>query len=154
MPSENSEFVDTIGFDSSGFRENPSIPTLVAEYGRVYVSSLTRDGCSGCAEQKPLFRELAAKLTTSHGSRVRFSNVHVRYSRELQKDSWESKRVFGHAAYPTYLIHVKSQVGPLEVYRAIYPSMEEVEKQVVDAIELADYYKSEAEKQYPSVPVT
>jgi len=138
--------VDVIDFGTK-MEVETGVAGLVADYGTVYVSSITRDGCSGCTEQKPLFRELAARLTEKHSERVRFTNVHVRYSRELQKDSWESKRVLGHAAYPTYMVHVKSQVGPLEVYRAVYPSMEELEKQAVDALELADYYKSEAGKE-------
>ncbi len=44
------------------------------------------------------------------------------------------------------MIHVRSRFGPLELYRAIYPSMSELEKQVGEALELADYYKTDAEK--------
>lgn len=35
-----------------------AMESLAKDYGIVYVTSITRDGCSGCAEQKPLFREL------------------------------------------------------------------------------------------------
>jgi hypothetical protein len=41
---------------------------------------------------------------------------------------------------------VRSHVGPLEVYRSVYPSMEELEKQVKENLELAEFYKTEAEK--------
>ena len=119
---------------------------LVKDYGIVYVTSITRDGCSGCAEQKPLFRELARKMSEKHIGRVHFTNVHVRYEQNDQEESWEAKRVFGHAAYPTYMVHVKSHQGPLEAYRAVYPAMEELEKQAADALELAEYYKTEAVK--------
>ena len=78
---------------------------------------------------------------------VHFSNIHIRYRADGQKESLEAKRIFGHAAYPTYMVHVKSHLGPLEVFRAIYPSMEELEKQAADALELAEYYKAEASKQ-------
>ena len=129
---------------------------LVKDYGVVYVTSITRDGCSGCAEQKPLFRELAARMSQKQKGQVRFSNVHIRYQADDRKESLEAKRTFGHAAYPTYMVHVKSHLGPLGVYRAIYPSMEELEKQAADALELAEYYKTEAknrgQKQRPSPP--
>ena len=122
------------------------IDSLVKNLGMVYVTSITRDGCSGCAEQKPLFHELAAKMSQKHHDRVRFTNVHIRYQLEDQRESWEAKRAFGHAAYPTYMIHVRSHMGPLEVYRSVYPAMQGLEKQATDALELAEYYEKEANK--------
>ena len=122
------------------------IDNLVKNLGIVYVTSITRDGCSGCAEQKPLFRELAAKMGQKHRDRVRFTNVHIRYEPDDQRESWEAKRAFGHAAYPTYMVHVSSHMGPLEVYRSVYPPMEELEKQTTDALELAEYYEIAASK--------
>lgn len=119
---------------------------LVNDFGIVYVTSLTRDGCSGCAEQKPLYQELARKMDEKHPGLVRFANVHIRYQPDDPKESWDAKRVFEHVAYPTYMVHVKSHLGPLEVYRAVYPSMEELEKQTREALELAEYYKTEASK--------
>jgi len=116
---------------------------LVKDFGIVYVTSITRDGCSGCETQKPLFKELAGRVTVEHSSSVYFRNIHVHSSEDDKQESWESKRVFHHAAYPTYMIHVRSHAGPLEVFRAIYPSMEELEKQVRETFELADLYKSE-----------
>lgn len=122
------------------------IEKLVKELGVVYVTSITRDGCSGCAEQKPLFRELADKATAKHQEKLVFSNIHVRYSPNDESESAESKKVLGHAAYPTYMIHVKSKWGPLEVYRAIYPSMDELERQVENTLDLAEFYKEDANK--------
>lgn len=49
-------------------------------------------------------------------------------------------------AYPAYMVHVKSHLGPLEAYRAVYPTMEELEKQAAEAMELAEYYGTEASK--------
>ncbi len=125
---------------------NSPVEDLVRDYGVIYITSITRDGCSGCAEQKSLFRELAGKMSEKHPGQVHFKNIHIRYRPDDQKESWEAKRVFGHAAYPTYMVHVKSHQGPLEVYRAVYPTMEELEKQTTDALELAEYYKTEASK--------
>ena len=117
---------------------------LAKEFGIVYVTAITRDGCSGCMEQKPLFRELAQKMKTDLGGRVHFANVHVQYTEDDRKESWDSKRIFRHAAYPTYLVHVRSKNGVLEVYRAIYPNMEELEKQARESLDLAKFYKDAA----------
>jgi hypothetical protein len=85
-------------------------------------------------------------IRLKHQGQIRFSNIHIRYKPDDQKESWEAKRVFGHAAYPTYMVHVKSHLGPLEIYRAVYPSMEDLERQTTEALELAEYYKTEASK--------
>ncbi len=119
---------------------------IVTTLGVVYVTSITRDGCSGCEEQKPLFRDLAARMTASHAGLVSFSNIHIRYAETDMSQSPEAKKVLRHAAYPTYAIHVRSKFGPLEVYRAIYPSMDELAKQVRESLDLAEYYKADAEK--------
>jgi len=124
--------------------EAGAVEALAKEFGVVYVTAITRDGCSGCMEQKPLFRELAQKMKSDLGERVHFASVHVRYAEDDRKESWESKRIFRHAAYPTYLVHVRSKNGVLEVYRAIYPSMEELEKQTRESLDLAKFYKDSA----------
>ena len=122
-----------------------ALAQLVGEFGVVYVTALTRQGCSGCETQKPLFKTLAEKMTGENTARVRFRSFHVNYQDGDKRESWNSKRIFGHAAYPTYMIHVKSHVGPLEIYRSVYPPMEELEKQIKESFELADFYKTEAE---------
>ncbi|MBO0887789.1 hypothetical protein J2P12_01670 [Candidatus Bathyarchaeota archaeon] len=119
---------------------------LVNDYGIVYVTSITRTGCSGCETQKPLFQALADRMIRENSGKVKFRRFHVNYAEQDKHDSWDSKRMFHHAAYPTYLVHVKSHVGPLEIYRAVYPSMEDLEKQVRDSLELAEFYKTEAAK--------
>jgi hypothetical protein len=118
---------------------------LVNEFGIVYVTALTRQGCSGCETQTPLYQTLAGKLTRENPMKVRLRSFHVNYRDGDKRESWNSKGIFGHAAYPTYMIHVKSHVGPLEIYRSVYPPMEELEKQIRESFELADFYKAEAE---------
>ncbi len=122
-----------------------ALAQLVSEFGIVYVTALTRQGCSGCETQKPLFKTLAEKMTGENTARVRFRSFHVNYQDGDKRESWTSKGIFGHAAYPTYMIHVKSHVGPLEIYRSVYPPMEDLEKQIKESFELADFYKTEAE---------
>ena len=134
--------VDVVEFQHLKDLSDTSVAEVLAkEFGIVYVTAITRDGCSGCMEQKPLFRELAHKMQSDLGGRVHFANVHVRYTEEDRAESWESKRIFRHAAYPTYLVHVRSKNGVLEVYRAIYPTMEELEKQTRESLDLAKFYK-------------
>jgi hypothetical protein len=123
--------------------DNGAVEALAKDMGIVYVTAITRDGCSGCIEQKPLFQELARKMTSDLAERVHFSNVHVRYADGDRTESWESKRVFRHAAYPTYLVHVRSKKGALEVFRAVYPTMEELEKQTRESLDLAKFYREE-----------
>ncbi len=126
-----------------GLSDNAAVEVLAKELGVVYVTAITRDGCSGCMEQKPLFRELAQKMSSDLPGKVHFSNIHVRSVGGDRTESWDSKRVFRHAAYPTYLVHVKSSHGVLEVYRAVYPTMEELEKQTRESLDLAKVYKDE-----------
>ena len=140
LVSPNVEAVEFRYLNSFG---NP-VEALVRDLGIVYVTAITRDGCSGCEEQKPLFRDLAGKMTSELSTKVHFADVHVRLVDGDKSESWESKKLFRHAAYPTYLVHVKSRTGPLEVFRAIYPSMNELEKQVRESLELAQFYKEEA----------
>lgn len=139
---KNVEVIEFQGLKNTS--DTGAIDALAKEFGIVYVTAITRDGCSGCMEQKPLFRELAKKMKLDLGERVHFANVHVRYAENDREESWDSKRVFRHAAYPTYLVHVKSKNGVLEVYRAIYPSMDELEKQARESLDLARFYKDAA----------
>ncbi len=122
-----------------------ALTELVTEFGIVYTTALTRENCSGCETQKPLFKTLAERMSRENHEKVRFRSVHVNYENSDKRESWKSKRIFAHAAYPTYMIHVMSQVGPLEIYRSIYPPMEELEEQIKESFELADFYKAEAE---------
>jgi len=121
-----------------------ALTELVTEFGVVYVTALTRQGCSGCETQKPLFKTLAERVSRENPEKVLFRSFHVNYRDGDKRESWNSKRIFGHAAYPTYTIHVRSQVGPLEIYRSVYPPMEELEKQIKESFELAEFYKTEA----------
>jgi hypothetical protein len=137
--------VELVEFQTlKGLSDNRALEALAKDLGIVYVTAITRDGCSGCMEQKPLFRELARKMTSDLAERVHFSNVHVRYVDNDMAESWESKRMFRHAAYPTYLVHVRSKKSVLEVFRAVYPTMEDLEKQTRESLDLAKFYKDEA----------
>jgi hypothetical protein len=48
------------------------------------------------------------------------------------------KSVLKFAAYPTYLIFLKTEFGPVEIYRGIEPPMEEIARNIDLAMELAN----------------
>ncbi len=133
-------------FDFKQLKAGGSSPMsdIVCDFGVVYVTAITRDSCSGCEEQKPLFRELARKVKKEHAGMSKFSDIHITYREEDGRESEGAKTALRHGSYPTYLVHVNSRFGPLEHYRAAYPSMEELEKHIVDAFELAEFYQKDA----------
>jgi thiol-disulfide isomerase/thioredoxin len=143
---ETKPLLNKIDFKEYDWAKNVPLSRLVKDYHVVYVTSITRDGCSGCEEQKPLFQKLAQKVEKEYPGKTSFSNIHIRYVEDDPGQSEEAKSLFGHGSYPTYMLHVKSRHGLLELYRAAYPSMEELEKQIVDAFDLADFYGKDAEK--------
>jgi hypothetical protein len=143
VPKEVLEVVEFTQLKSRTTAE--ALKELVQDFGIVYVTALTRQGCSGCETQKPLFKTLAERMSRENPAKVHFRSFHVNYESGDRQESWNSKRIFGHAAYPTYTIHVKSHVGPLEIYRSVYPPMEELEKQIKESFELAEFYKTEAQ---------
>ena len=71
------ELVDFQELEKGSARETMS--ELVNEYGVVYITSLTRQGCSGCETQKPLYEALAAGMTRELTGKVRFRRLHVNY---------------------------------------------------------------------------
>ena len=139
--------VTTFGIKDLDNIEGNPLSHIVREYGVVYVTSITRDGCSGCQEQKPLFKDLATRLWDEHRGKLSFNNIHIKYTDGDTRESAQAKRVLGHGSYPTYMIHIKSKYGPLEHYRAAYPRMEDLNQQAVNAIELAAFYKEQALKE-------
>src|SRR2546422_6790830 len=73
--------VEVIDFQRfKGLPDDGAVEALVKELGVVYVTALTRDRCSGCMEQKPLFRDLAERMNSDLGGLVHFAHVHVRYT--------------------------------------------------------------------------
>jgi len=116
---------------------DPFVP-FVQEEKTVYVYALTRDLCSGCEIQKPLYEKLAQTLTEKYGNRVRFARIHVPQTENFRDELKDFRRFLKFAAYPTYVILLKTELGILETYRGIEPPMDEVARHVELAIELAN----------------
>jgi thiol-disulfide isomerase/thioredoxin len=103
----------------------------------IYVYALTRDRCAGCEAQKPLFTDLADRMNEKYGDQVRFSNIHVSDGENFRSKLQDFRRLLKFAAYPTYLILMRTEVGTVEIYRGIEPPMDEIARSVGVAVELA-----------------
>jgi len=111
--------------------------------GVAYVVAVTREKCSGCKKQEPLFEKLSEKMKNKHGDRVEFVRVHARYSQESKEETMQSLDTFHTVAFPTYLICVRDHQGKnRETYRALEPPMSEIERNIKTAVELAVWFES------------
>ncbi|MCK5631830.1 hypothetical protein KAH85_04675 [Candidatus Bathyarchaeota archaeon] len=139
------EFAD---FEKAVKETGRPLNLLAPEVGKVYVVSVTRDGCSACKQQKPKLNDLASKLLKKHGDRIIFKRVHVVYSEGSDEESLRSKDVLGHYFYPTSSILVKTlDRDSVELYRNINPDMKELEKNIDVALEVASFMKGSSTRQ-------
>jgi thiol-disulfide isomerase/thioredoxin len=113
------------------------LASLVQREKTVYVYALTRDRCTGCEIQEPLFEKLANQIHEKYGDRVKFGSIHVSQDDQFREKLQDFRRVLRFAAYPTYLILLKTDVGIVETYRGIEPPMEEIARNIDLAFELA-----------------
>ncbi len=116
---------------------NDPMSSLVHGEKTVYVYALTRDRCSGCEIQKPLFAKLANQIHEKYGSQVEFGSIHVSEGEQFRNKLKDFRSVLKFAAYPTYLILLGTEVGVVETYRGIEPPMEEIARNIDTALELA-----------------
>lgn len=112
------------------------LSSLAQREKTVYVYALTRDRCTGCEIQKPLFEKLANQIHEKYDDRVEFGSIHVSEDDQF-REKLQDFRVLRFAAYPTYLIVLKTEVGIVETYRGIEPPMEEIARNIDLALELA-----------------
>jgi hypothetical protein len=127
------ELEKTISTKHRSFRD-----CLAPKVGKVYVVSITRDGCPVCVKQKPKIDKLAKTKLKTHNDRVIFSQIHVRYSVKRKEESLRSKDLLGHYFYPTNLILIRSRdKGTFEYYRAASPRISELARNIDHAVEVA-----------------
>ena len=127
-------------------RKSP-LDYLAPEIGRVYVIAIGRDGCSACAKQKPKLDSLATAVVGKHGDNVVFTRIHVKRLRGSEGESLRSKDIFGHYFYPTNLILLRTlDRGAIEHYRNAAPDINELEKNIEIALEIATMIKKETDK--------
>jgi len=120
------------------------IDFLAAELGKVYVVTVTRDGCPSCEKFKPRIDKVARVTAEKHGNKVVFVQVHIRYSPGKDQESLRSKSVFGHYFYPTSLILIRTgDRGAIEYYRNVSPAISELRKNIEAALQIATFLKKE-----------
>jgi thiol-disulfide isomerase/thioredoxin len=118
---------------------------LAPDIGRVYIISVTRDGCPACKKQKPKTEKLAKRIAQEYGNKVVFVRIHVKHSPKNNEESLRSKDLLGHYFYPTNIVLLKTRDrGAVEYYRNVSPRMSELERSIKAAVELADMLEKDA----------
>ena len=80
-----------------------------------------------------------------HGSDVVFSRIHVQYSREDYQESLRSMDVLDHYFYPTNVILIRTRDrGAIRYYSNVEPEMDELEKNIGLALEIAELIEKDA----------
>lgn len=119
---------------------------LVKKFGVAYVVAVTREKCSGCEKQKPLFEKLSEKMKSKHGNRVEFVRIHARFNPGKKEEAMQCLDAFSTVAFPTYIICVRNHLGKnREIYRALEPPMSEIERNIKTAVELAVWFEEKRE---------
>lgn len=118
---------------------NKPLDILVKEPEVVYVIMVTRDRCSSCQEQKPLFEKLSSKIQKKHAGRIEFCRVHSSYNSKSKEQARQCLNAFHTAGFPTYIIAVKDSEGNiLETYRSLDAPISEIERNIDVAFSLLD----------------
>jgi thiol-disulfide isomerase/thioredoxin len=123
-----------------------ALDCLASNVGKVYVVSITRDGCSACKRQKPKLTKLAIKMAGKYEDRVSCVQVHIRQPPGDIAESLRAKDILGHYFYPTNLILLRTRDrGAIEYYRNVSPEMDELEKNIESALETARMIEKETD---------
>jgi thiol-disulfide isomerase/thioredoxin len=119
---------------------------LVKKCGVVYVVMVTRDGCSSCQEQKPMFEKLPNRLKKKYADQTEFLIVHSSYSREREEEAKQCLDAFHTAGFPTYIIAVRDNEGKtLETYRSLDAPISEIERNIEIGITLLGLIRERSE---------
>lgn len=143
MPTEKIEFVELEKEISKTGKS--TIDCLAPKIGKVYIISITRDGCPACKKQKPKMSKLTKTILAKHGDKAVFTQVHIKYPRGENAESLRSKDVLRHYFYPTNIILLRTKdKGAFEYYRSVSSRMAELERNVKTAVEIATMMQKEA----------
>jgi len=124
--------------EKSGSSDGHPLSPLIQNDKKVHVFALTRDRCSGCETQKPLYENLAASMEQKYRGQVQFATIHVSETDRFRDRLREFRRILRFAAYPTYLILMREDDEIVETYRAIEPPMEDIARNIDLSVELAN----------------
>lgn len=143
MPINKIEFINLE--DQISETGKSHLDCLAPDIGKVYAIAITRDGCSACEKQKSRLTELAKSVEEKFENKVVFICLHVTRPVNSEEESLRSKDLLGHYFYPTNLILIKTQDrGAIEYYRNVSSEMEELERIIERALEIAKVIEKEA----------
>ena len=118
---------------------NKPLDILVEEPEVVYVIMVTRDRCSSCQEQKPLFEKLSGKIRKKDADRIQFCRVHSSYNSRSKEEAKQCLDAFHTGGFPTYIIATKDREGEiLETYRSLDAPISEIERNIDVAFSVLD----------------
>ena len=133
---------------------NKPLDILVKEPEIVYVIMVTRDRCSSCQEQKPLFEKLADKIRKKHAGQIQFFRVHSSYSLKRKEEARQCLNAFHTAGFPTYIMAIKDSEGNiLETYRSLDAPISEIERNMNVSFSVLDLIRKRNTTQSRRAPV-
>jgi len=126
---------------------NKPLDILVKESELVYVIMVTRDRCSSCQEQKPLFEKLGRKVQKKPVGRITFCRVHASYNSKSKEEARQCLNAFHTVGFPTYIIALKDGEGNvLETYRSLDAPISELERNIGLALSMLDMIRERSRK--------
>ena len=144
MPIQKIEFTE---LENQISKKKISYSNILApQLGKAYAVVITRDGCSACEKQKPKLKELARSFEKKSDGRVVFLQIHISRPANSDEESLRSKELLGHYFYPTNLVLLRTRdQGAFEYYRYVSPDIEELEKAISKAVEVAKFIEENME---------
>lgn len=115
---------------------------LVKKGGIVYVLMVTREMCSSCQQQKPMFEKLSKRNKNRHASRIEFVRIDCSYSRQRREEAKQCLDSFHIAGFPTYIVTTKNDKGKaVEIYRSLDAPAREIERNIKLCFLLLDTFQ-------------
>jgi thiol-disulfide isomerase/thioredoxin len=115
---------------------------LVKKPGIVYVLMITREMCSSCQEQKPLFEKLSKRSSKKHAGQIKFVRIDCSYSREKREEAKQGIDSFHIAGFPTYIVATRNDSGKaVEIYRSLDAPAREIERNMKLCFLVLDVFK-------------
>ncbi len=137
MSSNTIEFTDLEKATSGKYKF--ALNALAPKNGKVYVVSITRDGCPACQKQKPKVDKLTKDITEKYTDRSVFTRIHVKCTPDNNEESLRSKDLLGHYFYPTNLILFRTRDrGAIEYFRSVAPRMSDLRRNIENAIRIVN----------------
>jgi thiol-disulfide isomerase/thioredoxin len=115
---------------------------LVKKRGIVYVLMITREMCSSCQQQKPMFEKLSKRNKNKHAGQIEFVRIDCFYNRQRREEAKQCLDSFHIAGFPTYIVATRNDKGKaVEIYRSLDASAREIERNIKLCFLMLDVFK-------------